>query len=446
MADYKSILAGRSQPLEDDGDLDSLIDQIASASARIVMLGESSHGTSEFYDWRRRISQRLISEHGFNFIAVEGDWPDGQRVHQHIVAGKGTPAQALAGYRRFPTWMWGNAEVLDLVLWLREFNQQRAPITKRSGARPIGFHGLDVYSLHDSMRLVVEYLERVDPAAAMMARRAYGCFEPFGPEVENYARATRFMPEGCEAEVRAALVHMEHERLRYSHINPDHTDPGEAYFDATMNARITRDAEAYYRAMISNDAESWNIRDRHMMDTLDRLLQFYGEDSRAIVWEHNTHIGDYRGTDMVRHGYVNIGGLAREQYGNDQVFLTGFTTYAGTVMAAQAWGEDGEVMPVPEAPQDSLEGLVHQIAPDQACLVALRNLNPAERKTLNTTIGHRAIGVVYDPQRERPGNYVPTRLADRYDALIFIDETTAVHPLGIPADLSEAPEAYPSGL
>jgi erythromycin esterase len=453
--DYASILEAHSHALSDDRDLDSLIDSIA--DARIVMLGEASHGTSEFYTWRDRISRRLIEERGFSFIAVEGDWPDCQRVHRHITGGEESAESALAGYRRFPTWMWGNEEVLELVHWLREFNEKTGgtgilPVRDSPGLkgratnpRPIGFHGLDVYSLHDSMRLVIDYLERVDPPASLLAKRAYACFEPFGEDAETYARATRYLSTSCEEEVRNALIHMQQERLRYSGINPDHTDPGEAYFDATMNARVTQNAEAYYRAMLGSGAQSWNIRDRHMMDTLNLLLDFYGRDARAIVWEHNTHIGDYRGTDMLRAGYVNIGGLAREQHGDDKVFLLGFATHSGSVMAADEWGEPGREMDVPEAPANSLEGMLHEIGRPSS-LILLRAMDAAERRVLSKTVGHRAIGVVYHPEYERPGNYVPTRLADRYDGLAFVDQTAAVHPLGIPADLSEEPEAYPTGL
>lgn len=418
--------------------------------ARVVMLGESTHGTSEFYESRRIISEHLIREHGFSFIAVEGDWPDCQRVHEHITGmvrhGDDDPHDVLAGYRRFPTWMWGNEEVLELVEWMRGFNDAIAPA--RGGnqrKKPAGFHGLDVYSLHDSMRLVVAYLKRVDPSAAEQARRAYACFDAFGDDPQQYAVATRLVPVNCEAQVNAALSHITRLHHIYSRINPDHVDPGEAYFDAQMNARVTRNAEAYYRTMMRGDVESWNVRDRHMMETLDLLLSHYGRDSRAIVWAHNTHIGDYRATDMLRAGYVNIGGLAREQYGNDAVRLIGFTTHHGTVMAALEWGDEPKVMTVPEAMPGSLEDHLHKIDAS-AILVPLCSVSERDRHALNQRIGHRAIGVVYHPESERPGQYVPTQLADRYDALIFMNETQAVHALGIPANTSEEPETWPSGL
>lgn len=411
--------------------------------ARIVMLGEATHGTSEFYEWRRIISEQLIRAHGFNFIAVEGDWPDCRRVHEHITTGAGSPREALASYRRFPTWMWGNEEALELVEWLRGFNEGASSGSR--GHQAVGFHGLDVYSMHDSMRLVVEYLRRIDPPAANMARKAYECFEPFGEDPHQYAYATRFVPSGCEAEVVAALSHLERFQSVYSRISSDHVDPTEAYFDAAMNARVIRNAEAYYRTILVGDAESWNVRDRHMMETLSLLLEHYGEKSKAIVWAHNTHVGDYRATDMARAGYVNIGGLAREQLGQDMVRLVGFGTHRGTVLAAPGWDEPGEFMTIPPAMESSLEDLMHRLDRPQLVL-PLRSMPTSALADLNHTVGHRAIGVVYHPDSERPGQYVPTRLADRYDAFIFIDETSAVHPLDIPADLSEEPEAWPSGL
>jgi erythromycin esterase len=434
---YLAVLQQNLIAFTNSTDLKHLHDLIG--DARIVMLGEATHGTSEFYEWRRVISEKLIRDHGFSFIAVEGDWPDCQRVHRHVVDGIGSPRDALEGYRRFPTWMWGNEEVLELVEWLRSYNERNA--------RPVGFHGLDVYSMFDSARLVIEYLERVDPTAAPLARRAYECFERFGPaeDPHHYAYGVRFVPSSCENEVAASLSHIDRLRDLYSRINPDHVDPGEAYFDARMNALVTQNAEAYYRIMVGGDVESWNVRDRHMIQVLSLLLDHYGRDSRAIVWAHNTHIGDYRATDMQRHGYINLGGLAREQFGYDNVRLIGFGTHRGTVMAAREWGDEPQVMTVPEAIGESLEDLLHQTNVPQLFL-PLRNLPQSVRETLNDRIGHRAIGVVYEPRFESRSQYVPTQLASRYDGFIFIDHTHAVHPLGIPADLHEEPETWPSGM
>jgi erythromycin esterase len=414
--------------------------------ARIVMLGESTHGTSEFYQFRRLISEHLIREMGFNFIAVEGDWPDCQCVHAHITAigkhGDDEPKDVLAGYRRFPTWMWGNEEVLELVEWMRGFNDARSSSHARN---KIGFHGLDVYSLHDSMRLVVNYLQQVDPSAADNARRAFACFEPYGDDPQQYALATRFVPVSCEAQVNAALAHITRLQHVYSRINPDHVDPGEAYFDAQMNARVIRNAEAYYRTMVGGDVESWNVRDRHMMEILELLLSHYGSKSKAIVWAHNTHIGDYRATDMVETGYVNIGGLAREQFGHDAVKLIGFTTHHGTVVAAHQWGDEANIMEVPDAHSGSLEDHLHQLD-EPAAFIDLLHAGDEDRRALHHRVGHRAIGVVYNPEHERRGQYVPTDLASRYDALIYCDQTQAVTPLDIAVDAAEEPETWPSGL
>jgi erythromycin esterase-like protein len=437
---YDRLLARAAAPLDGPGDLQPLIDRLA--PSRIVMLGEATHGTSEFYNWRRVISERLISDHGFSFIAVEGDWPDCQRVHEHITRGKGAAREALAGYRRFPTWMWGNEEVVELVEWMRGFGDASSRARRR---RPAGFHGLDVYSLHDSMRLVIDYLRRVDPRAAATASRAYGCFDSFGADPQRYAYATRLAPENCRDEVVAALSTLERQEQIYSRINPDHTDPREAYFDAAMNARVTRNAEAYYRTMLGGGAASWNIRDQHMLETLDLLLAHYGPKSKAIVWAHNTHIGDYRATDMLATGYVNLGGLARQQYGDDSVALVGFSTHHGRVMAASAWDEPGEIMTVPAGAPGSLEARLHDLGL-RGAMLQWDELSATERRTLSETVGHRAISVVYDPDREWRGNYVPTKLSGRYDALLFIDETEAVHALDIPVDAREEPEAYPTGL
>ncbi len=437
---FAKALRAAAVPLRGPNDLGALLEVLG--DARIVMLGEATHGTSEFYEWRRTISEYLIRECGFSFIAVEGDWPDCHRVHQHITTGVGSPRDALAGYRRFPTWMWGNEEVLELVEWMRGFNDA---VRYHDNRRPVGFHGLDVYSMYDSMRLVVAYLRKVDPPAADAARRAYACFEPYNRDPHEYAYATRLVSANCESNVRAALAHIERLERLYTATRPNHEDPKEAYFDARMNARVTRNAEAYYRTMLAGDAPSWNVRDRHMMETLSLLLEHYGDDSRAIVWAHNTHIGDYRATNMARSGYVNLGGLAREHYGADAVRLIGFGTHHGTVIAADAWGESHETISIPPAAPGSLEDELHRLGMAQL-IVPLRTLPAALRDLLRRELGHRAIGVVYHPHAERPGNYVPTRLVDRYDAFIFIDETHAVHPLELAADLAEEPEAWPSGL
>ncbi|MDX5422945.1 MAG: erythromycin esterase family protein, partial [Hymenobacteraceae bacterium] len=278
-------------------DLDVLIDEIG--DARIVMLGEASHGTSEYYTWRTAISKRLIQERGFNFIAVEGDWPECYVLNRLIKGYQNSGskiADVLQVFRRWPTWMWANWEVAALVEWMREYNFQRSTSSKA------GFYGLDVYSLWESLEQIVQFLEHNDGQAAEAARNAINCFEPFNRDPQTYAHATAFVPTDCENEVIEMLQRIQKQ--------PAFTDDPEHDFNTKQNALVAVNAEKYYRAMIRGGANSWNVRDGHMMETLDRLLDLHGPDSKAIVWEHNTHIGDARYTDMADDGMYNIGQLA----------------------------------------------------------------------------------------------------------------------------------------
>jgi erythromycin esterase len=421
-----------ARPLQAADDLDPLLDRIG--HARIVMLGEASHGTSEYYTWRDRISRRLIEEHGFRFIAVEGDWPDCYQVNRFI-RGWSSEVRAhdvLHAFDRWPTWMWANQEVVALVEWLRSYNGAQ-PAERR-----VGFYGLDVYSLWESIRAVLDYLERVDPGAARNARHAYGCFDPYHDDAQQYAMATAMVPTSCEDEAVTILRELRHKAPQYRE------DGREGFFDAEQNALVARNAELYYRTMVRGGSASWNVRDTHMNETLERLLAHYGPHAKAIVWEHNTHIGDARATDMAAAGMVNIGQLAREQWGDSDVVLVGFAGYSGSVIAASGWGERMERMTVPEAREVSWEGRLHAALEADALLLmhetgdALANADP---------LGHRAIGVVYHPERERYGNYVPTILTLRYDALIYLEQTTALRPLHMKSKLDgEAPETYPSGM
>lgn len=416
-------------PLQKAKDLDALIEAIG--DRRIVMLGEASHGTHEFYTWRTAISKRLIEEKGFRFIAVEGDWPDCNGINSYIKGrGKETGIkEVLARFDRWPSWMWANWEVAALAEWLLEHNHTKA------GDKPVGFYGLDVYSLWDSMREMVSYLEGKDGQAAKWARQAFRCFEPYMDNEQLYARRS-LAGHSCREEVVALLREV---RLRAQHLDGDH----EAALNAEQNAHIAVNAERYYRSMMGFDNESWNIRDTHMMDTLNRLLEFHGPQSKAIVWEHNTHIGDARATDMKRAGMVNIGQLAREQYGINQVFLCGFSTYSGSVIAGEAWGAEMQEMEVPPARAESIEEtLHHESAKDRYYLFHTGE----EDERFAATTDHRAIGVVYLPEQERRGNYVPSLLAQRYDALIHIDRTKALHALGMPAKGKGMPDLYPFGL
>ncbi|MDP9348557.1 MAG: erythromycin esterase family protein [Gemmatimonadota bacterium] len=418
-------------PLRGPEDLGPLLERIG--DARLVLLGEASHGTSEYYTWRHAISERLVREKGFSFIAVEGDWPDCYRVNRYVKgwAGSGESArEVLHAFDRWPTWMWANEEVVALAEWLRRWNDRQPE------ERKVGFYGLDVYSLWDSMDAVQKYLERVDPEAARRARRAYGCFDPYEEDVQEYAMATALVPTSCENEVVAML----HEMRRKA---PEYREDGrEAYFNAEQNALVARNAELYYRTMVRGGGASWNVRDTHMIETLERLVRHHGPGAKAIVWEHNTHIGDARATDMARAGMVNVGQLARERWGDD-VVLVGFSSYRGSVIAGEEWGASMRRMPVPPARDGSWEALLHEAGAEDRLLLT-HELEEVPEAT--EARGHRAIGVVYNPGHERWGNYVPTLMPLRYDALIYLDETRALRPLHMEAHADgEPPETYPFG-
>ena len=403
------------------------------AYAKIVMLGESSHGTQEYYEWRRLISQELISKHGFNFISVEGDWPACSEVNHFVTSSRnGNSRYALKDFRRWPTWMWANTAVEDLVTWMKEYNLTEGLET------PAGFYGLDVYSLFESIDQVLKILSKVDPAMAIEARKQYLCFDRFQKNEKKYAKSLYFS-DSCEEEVLRVLQILLRAR------GPDWER--DRLFDAQQNARIVKNAEDYYRAMIRGNDDSWNIRDAHMMETLNLLLEKYGSHSKGIVWAHNTHIGDYRATTMVDDGQINIGGLAREEWGEDKVALLGFGTYEGTVIASRAWDGPTEVMPVPEGQPETYEALFHSLCLESGNDHIFQWLQDQRHdKTFAERRGHRAIGVVYNPAHERYGNYVPTSLANRYDGFVFIDRTNALTPLAQKEDRKEFPEAWPGGF
>lgn len=419
-----------------------------------VLLGEASHGTSEFYNWRAEITKRLILEKKVSFIAVEGDWPDCYNVDRYV---KGIPDSGAAAYdvlysfNRWPTWMWANKEIVELVEWLRNHNE------KLSEEEKVGFYGLDVYSLWESMEAVIEYLRKVDPQAVKTAIDAYRCFEPYGRSVEDYARATAFVPNSCEDEVVEMLVRL---RSKASLYKSDGLGDREAYFNAEQNAVIVKNAELYYRTMMEGGTATWNIRDTHMMDTLKRLMEFHDNGdsfSKSIVWAHNTHVGDARQTDMADAKMINLGQLVREYAGNRNAVLVGFGTYNGSVIAAKEWGEQMERMYVPSAIEGSWDDILHKQSNGRNSLLIFgnnidkntnKNQNLIEDKQSKNTRGQRAIGVVYNPEYERYGNYVPTILTKRYDSFLHIDKTDALHPVHIPAiqESEELPETFPTGL
>jgi erythromycin esterase-like protein len=419
-------------PAENFKDLAPLFKRIG--DARIVMLGEASHGTNEYYTWRAYITQQLIREKGFNFIAVEGDWPDCYRLNRYIKNYPGAGKNAfdvLKEFNRWPTWMWANWEMVAFAEWLFQFNKN-LPRNKK-----IGFYGLDVYSLWESMESIMQYLRKTDPAALKVAEEAFRCFEPYSKdEGSAYARATQFVPELCQNEV-VALLKMIQQKL------PQYNTDYENVFSAEQNALVMVNAEKYYRAMIEGGPHSWNVRDRHMADTMERLLKFHGENSKIIIWEHNTHIGDARATDMAGEGMYNIGELARLHHHEKGVVLVGFGSYKGTVVAGRSWGAKMKYMKVPPARKGSWEYLLHKADVNNKLLLMDDFMNDV---FMENHIGHRAIGVVYNPEYEQYGNYVPTILPMRYDAFIYIDETNGVHPLHIEPDGHQVPETYPFGV
>ncbi|WP_245954516.1 erythromycin esterase family protein [Paenibacillus flagellatus] len=397
-------------------DLDRIVE--AAGNAKYVLLGEASHGTSEFYTLRTELTKKLVERKGFRFVAVEGDFPSCQAVNRYVKGASGKP-DWLASFDRWPTWMWANREIVALAEWMRGFNEARgfAGASSPSGTGDVGFYGIDVYSLWESMEETIRHLESTGAPEAELARRAFSCFEPHLRDGQSYGVAAAFFSETCEDEVVKLLA-----ALRTKRAAAENGDEGA--LGAEINALVAVDAERYYRSMVRGGEESWNIRDRHMVEALERIAAFYGPDAKAIVWEHNTHIGDARATDMADEGMVNVGQLLRERHGERDVFAVGFGTYEGTVIAARAWGAPIETMRVPPGVPGSWEHCMHLAgAWDKAIVFG------GDQPEFERPIPHRAIGVVYAPERERYGNYVPSVMADRYDAFVHVETTRALQPL-----------------
>jgi erythromycin esterase-like protein len=423
------------------GDYDALLDRVG--DRRLVLIGEASHGTHEFYRERARITRRLIDECGFTAVAVEADWPDAYRVNRYVMGlshDDGADA-ALSGFRRFPAWMWRNQDVLAFVEWLRARNDAHGhPATK---AR---FYGLDLYSLRASMEAVVDYLDRVDPGEANRARARYSCFDQVGGEGQAYGYGLAFSGAiPCENEVVAQLVELR--RRADAYLRRDGWIADDEFFFAEQNARLVRDAEEYYQQMYRAEVSSWNLRDRHMAGTLDALVEHLDAQvprAKIVVWEHNSHVGDARATEMSARGELNVGQLARQRYGNECV-LVGFTTFDGTVTAATDWGGPAERKRVRPALAGSHEALLHD---SEARRFWLDTSQPAVRDALVVSRLERAIGVIYRPQTERGSHYFDARLADQFDAVIHFDHTRALEPLERTSlwDLGEPPETFPSGI
>ncbi len=441
-ADAVSIVRERARPLKGDpAQYDALLEGIG--DARIVLLGEATHGTHEFYRERAFITRRLITEKGFSAVAVEADWPDAYRINRFV---RGTGAdeeavQALADFGRFPTWMWRNADVLDFIGWMRSHNETLRPPERA------GFYGLDLYSLRASMEAVLHYLDKVDPAAAHRARRRYGCFDQFGEEMQEYgyAASSGFHPS-CEREVVTQLMELHRQRADYASRN-GRVAPDE-FFYAEQNARLVKNAEEYYRTMFRGRADSWNLRDRHMVETLHELLGFLDRTrpgARVVVWAHNSHLGDARATEMRERGELNVGQLVREHDGANAVSV-GFTTYTGTVTAASEWDGPAHRKHVRPALAGSYERLFHDTHIPRFLLPLRSDLELAS--ALGAPRLERAIGVLYLPESERGSHYFHARLSEQFDFVLHFDETRAVEPLERDAlwEAGEVAETYPSGL
>lgn len=437
------LVSKKAQPLVGSpDDFDPVVDSIG--DARLVLIGEASHGTHEFYRIRAQISKRLIAEHGFSAVVAEADWPDAYRVNR-FVRGAGIDidsVEALAGFQRFPQWMWRNADVLDFIGWLRNHNEAQP-----SDVMKCGFYGLDLYSLHASIEAVLGYLTKVDPAAAGRARDHYSCFEQFGKKIESYGYATAFgMTPSCESAVIQELVALRQKQMQY--LQRDGQLAADAYFCAEQNALVIKNAEEYYRNMFRREVSSWNLRDTHMMESLVRLTQFLSRShtpARVIVWAHNSHLGDARATEMGERGELNLGQLVREHFGREAVSI-GFTTYDGTVTAASDWDAPAERKNVRPAQPQSYEALFHNVDLGNFFLNLHDDVDLAQ--SLRGPLLERAIGVIYRPDTELVSHYFHACLPDQFDAILHYDHTRAVEPLERTAEweAGEVEETFPSGL
>ena len=431
-----------AQPLDAfSPDYDAVLDHIG--DARFVLLGEATHGTHEFYQERARITERLIVERGFTAVALEADWPDAYRVNRYV-RGEGSDRddeESLRDFKRFPSWMWRNTDFLDFVGWLRDYNRT-VPDQQRAGV-----YGLDLYSLFSSIQAVVRYLDRVDAPAAERARARYACFDHFNEDSQIYGYAAAAgLEESCEQEVVAQLVELQKAGAAYA-TRDGHVAEDEFFF-AEQNARLAMNAEEYYRSMFRGRSSSWNLRDQHMVDTLDALVQHLGHrrpNPKVVVWAHNSHLGNAGATEMGRRGELNVGQIVKNRFGG-AARLIGFTTYDGTVTAASQWDGPAELKRV----QPSLPGSIEQVLHDTDMPRFFLDLR-GHRRALDALHQHpylqRAIGVIYRPETERMSHYFETRLLDQFDSVIHIDRTTGVKPLESSGGWSaDAAETYPTGL
>ena len=442
----------KNQPLIDEAgaiahewqdDYDELLSIIG--NAQYVLLGEMTHGTHEFYDIRAAISKKLIEEENFHAIAVEADWPDALRIHRYIQGSSKDRAatEALSEFKRFPQWMWRNADILDFVGWIRSYNENL-----KQDRDKIGFYGLDLYSLQGSIESVLQYLSRVDPEAAKRARYRYSCFDHLGEDPQAYGYAAEFnLGQKCEDEVIAQLLDLRKRALEYAQM--DGRVASDEYFFAEQNARVIKNAENYYRTMFRGHVSSWNLRDTHMMETLVELSTYLAstgiKEPRIIVWAHNSHLGDARATDVNKRGEINLGELVREKFGNRSI-LIGFSTYSGTVTAASDWDGPVERKRVRRSLPESYEAAFHELGMSRAMFVFRDRKHPLREMHR----GHlqRAIGVIYRPQSEMLSHYFRAVLPDQFDVMLHIDQTRGVEPMEPTAEwhTGEAGETFPSGL
>jgi erythromycin esterase-like protein len=420
----------------DEASLDAIAARASHAS--IVLIGEASHGTEDFYATRAAITRRLVTDHGFRAVTLEADWPDTFRVHRFVTARSDDrdAREALSDFHRFPRWMWRNETMRAFVDWLADENRRRGHDAQ------VGIFGLDLYSLYASIESVLKYLDRVDPQAAARARKRYACFEYFGDDPQGYALAVAQGYESCEDDAVAELVELRRQALLPA---PAGSAAAEEVFSAEQNARLVVNAERYYRAMFRGRESTWNMRDRHMVDTLDALRErIPGASDGTVVWAHNSHLGDARATEMSRRGEVNVGQLVRERHGRD-VYSIGFSTYDGTVTAASDWDAPIERKRVRPALPGSYERTFHDSGADRFWV------DLGERETAHALRGallQRAIGVIYRPETERWSHYFEARLPEQFDAMIHLDHTEALAPLDRTSgwDEGEPPETWPSGI
>ena len=431
--DLSALIGEACEPFDgiEQAPLDSLLERIG--DARVVMIGEATHGTSEFYRMRARITQELVLRRGFKVVAIEGDWPDTASIDQYVRRWQGETLRTPA-FSRFPTWMWRNREMQAFVDWLAEHNG-RLPQAEAQ----VSVHGLDLYSLYNSIGVVLDYLDRVDPEAAQAARVRYGCFSPWEMDPATYGRAAvTGRTAACEQEVVATLNHLLEQRTPYR------SQDGKAFFDAERNATVVQDAEHYYRAMYYGSRESWNLRDQHMFDTLLAVLEHRGRGAKAVVWAHNSHVGNAAATEMGLRGEFNIGQLARKEMGSS-VYAIGFGTHGGTVAAASNWDEPVQFMGVRPSHEDSYERLCHETE-IPAFFLPLREKDRRHvRDALLSPHLERAIGVIYRPDSELLSHYFQAALPAQFDEYIWFDESSAVHPLEV-QEMKGFPETYPFGL